>query len=571
MLYQSIFLLIYILVILKSTTIALYRPSLRHFSIPVSIMQKSKANSKRVFASVSDAEREGTYIMSSCGTIRSIKPYVHEFHAFAKGRWLGREIMDVLTREFGSHSPQYWSDAIRNGFVRVNGKKITEQYKFKNSDDFAHLTHRHEPPVMGSVSLIGETDSLVAVCKPPSMPMHPCGAYRYNSLMFVLEREPVLPAPQPPLFLVHRLDRVTSGVVVLAKSKSAAAKISQEIATHQPEKTYLARVKGMFPGDRLERIRLIDGREIVNMAASLSAGDDNEEDGGGNDEDGMNHKKRKLETKAASSTVVTTTAYTERRPVMSFEDLCQHDTVGYGYDPVSYPDCLLLRVPISVVSHREGVHSCDPGGKVSVSAFRGLGYCAETDTSLVECRPLTGRTHQLRLHLQFLGVPIANDPCYGGELFYGEPLKRAAAKDALRRMARLGLVPLSKVPHFDTADDASAAIDGASGGNDASAVTDPSEEAGKGDSGATIQLEGETTEHFLSRTCKYCRALTPGHVHSSTNSLSSDDSSHNLERLLHCDGIWLHSQRYRLPIDGGWCFVAPVPAFALRPGFKEWS
>lgn len=40
-------------------------------------------------------------------------------------------------------------------------------------------------------------------------------------------------------------------------------------------------------------------------------------------------------------------------------------------------------------------------------------------SSVVECRPVHGRTHQLRLHLQFLGHPIANDPCYGGTLHYG--------------------------------------------------------------------------------------------------------------------------------------------------------
>ena len=45
-----------------------------------------------------------------------------------------------------------------------------------------------------------------------------------------------------------------------------------------------------------------------------------------------------------------------------------------------------------------------------------LGYNEADDTSLVECRPHTGRTHQLRLHLQLLGNPIANDPCYGGVL-----------------------------------------------------------------------------------------------------------------------------------------------------------
>ena len=47
---------------------------------------------------------------------------------------------------------------------------------------------------------------------------------------------------------------------------------------------------------------------------------------------------------------------------------------------------------------------------------RFVSYNPEDDTSVVRCQPHTGRTHQLRLHLQLIGNPIANDPCYGGEL-----------------------------------------------------------------------------------------------------------------------------------------------------------
>jgi len=41
---------------------------------------------------------------------------------------------------------------------------------------------------------------------------------------------------------------------------------------------------------------------------------------------------------------------------------------------------------------------------------------------LVKCMPKTGRTHQIRVHLQHLGYPIANDPCYGGSLFESNAL-----------------------------------------------------------------------------------------------------------------------------------------------------
>jgi hypothetical protein len=51
-------------------------------------------------------------------------------------------------------------------------------------------------------------------------------------------------------------------------------------------------------------------------------------------------------------------------------------------------------------------------GKESITLFRRLAYNAQTDESLLECRPLHGRSHQIRVHLAWLGFPIADDPMY---------------------------------------------------------------------------------------------------------------------------------------------------------------
>ena len=96
--------------------------------------------------------------------------------------------------------------AINNGFVKVNNEKISNNYVFQQNDLLQHKTHRHEPPILGDIVLVGESESLVAVSKPPSVPMHPCGAYRYNSVMSIICKYPLI-ANQPQLHLVHRLDR----------------------------------------------------------------------------------------------------------------------------------------------------------------------------------------------------------------------------------------------------------------------------------------------------------------------------------------------------------------------------
>lgn len=72
---------------------------------------------------------------------------------------------------------------------------------------------------------------------------------------------------------------------------------------------------------------------------------------------------------------------------------------------------LICEEPILVVSFKIGLCRVDPKGKECRTVFQRLSYNGKT--SVVRCLPLTGRTHQIRVHLQFLGFPILNDPIYG--------------------------------------------------------------------------------------------------------------------------------------------------------------
>lgn len=67
--------------------------------------------------------------------------------------------------------------------------------------------------------------------------------------------------------------------------------------------------------------------------------------------------------------------------------------------------------PILVVSFKIGLCRVDPRGKECRTVFQRLSFNGET--SVVRCLPVTGRTHQIRVHLQYLGFPILNDPVYG--------------------------------------------------------------------------------------------------------------------------------------------------------------
>lgn len=77
-----------------------------------------------------------------------------------------------------------------------------------------------------------------------------------------------------------------------------------------------------------------------------------------------------------------------------------------------FPDSeVVCEEPILVVSFKVGLCRVDPNGKDSRTVFQKLSYNGHS--SVVRCLPLTGRTHQIRVHLQYLGFPILNDPIYG--------------------------------------------------------------------------------------------------------------------------------------------------------------
>mmetsp|Transcript_36219 Transcript_36219/g.87682 ORF Transcript_36219/g.87682 Transcript_36219/m.87682 type:complete len:971 (-) Transcript_36219:789-3701(-) len=71
--------------------------------------------------------------------------------------------------------------------------------------------------------------------------------------------------------------------------------------------------------------------------------------------------------------------------------------------------------PIETVDPSNGIRKITPNGKPSSSLFQLISYDSQTKTSIISCCPLTGRSHQLRVHLQWLGFPIMDDIQYNGK------------------------------------------------------------------------------------------------------------------------------------------------------------
>lgn len=71
---------------------------------------------------------------------------------------------------------------------------------------------------------------------------------------------------------------------------------------------------------------------------------------------------------------------------------------------MSYSEIIECKESIEVVSYKIGVCKVSPKGKDCLTTFQKIGYNGKT--SVVLCKPLTGRMHQIRVHLQYLGKKI---------------------------------------------------------------------------------------------------------------------------------------------------------------------
>uniref|UniRef100_A0A182VU03 Pseudouridylate synthase RPUSD2 n=1 Tax=Anopheles minimus TaxID=112268 RepID=A0A182VU03_9DIPT len=158
--------------------------------------------------------------------------------------------------------------------------------------------------------------------KPCSLPVHPCGRYRHNTVVFILAKEYNL----KNLRTIHRLDRLTSGLLLFGRSPKKARQMEHQIRNRQVQKEYICRVEGEFPDGIIE-----------------------------------------------------------------------------------------CKEPIEVVSYKIGVCKVSPKGKECTTTFQKLGF--NGSSSVVLCKPLTGRMHQIRVHLQYLGYPVVNDPLYNHDVF----------------------------------------------------------------------------------------------------------------------------------------------------------
>lgn len=150
--------------------------------------------------------------------------------------------------------------SIENGFVTVNGKLIKSNYKIKAGDEvITMLVHNPDAsevkPEPIPLDIRFEDEHLMVVHKPANMVVHP-GVGNYTGTLLngiayhLLQQMPDLDEEALPRFgLVHRIDKNTTGLLVVAKTPAAAAGLVKQFAAHTVQRKYVALVWGNLEED----------------------------------------------------------------------------------------------------------------------------------------------------------------------------------------------------------------------------------------------------------------------------------------------------------------------------------
>lgn len=148
-----------------------------------------------------------------------------------------------LAARFPVLSRNEWQQRIDGGQVTLNNRiaRASRRLNFGDRVEFSY-TMRDEPEVPTDIGIVCEDTDYLVVNKPPGLPVHPSGIYRTQTVTTLLVARDVLTEP----YLLHRLDRETSGVLVLAKNRRAAALFQKLLRQGQVEKTYLVAVEGIL-------------------------------------------------------------------------------------------------------------------------------------------------------------------------------------------------------------------------------------------------------------------------------------------------------------------------------------
>ncbi len=162
----------------------------------------------------------------------------------------GLEITDFLMRRFPFRSVSEWEDRLNAGRIEQGGVILGPGDRLRPEPPlrFANPA-QNEPSVPDEVCILEKTEDYLLVYKPAPLPVHPGGRYNRNTLTSILREKQREDAQ--PLLVLHRLDSVTSGLVLFGRNPAFTRKAQRAFAEGRVKKTYLALVSGRPAEDHI--------------------------------------------------------------------------------------------------------------------------------------------------------------------------------------------------------------------------------------------------------------------------------------------------------------------------------
>jgi len=249
----------------------------------------------------------------------------HNFIINEESGRLDKVLTDLLPSITRSHIQQW----IKEGNVSVNGEKLKANYKVQSGDEIAII----EPELVSlevlaediPIEIVYQDEDVVVVNKPQGMVVHPSAGHQtgtlVNALMYhITDLSGINGTIRPGI--VHRIDKDTSGLLMVAKNDAAHEKLAAQLKDKTSLREYIALVHGVIP-----------------------------------------HEKGTIDAPLGRSK----------------QDRKKQDIID--------------------------------GGRTAVTHFTVLERFK--DFTLVSLKLETGRTHQIRVHMKYIGYPLAGDPIYG--------------------------------------------------------------------------------------------------------------------------------------------------------------
>jgi RluA family pseudouridine synthase len=213
---------------------------------------------------------------------RGCEPYTNRRWISISKQAAGLPLIEALPLIYAGYTEDQWQHAIASGAITLPAATSKEwktmpvesQHRVREGERYLHTIEEYtEPPIDPSIELLHEDEAIVVVSKGAPLPLHPSGRYQKNTLEAIL-----LTAYHPEkLRPAHRIDAMTTGLVVFTRKYQFASRLQSQFADGTVEKTYLARVEGSPTWDQFTCELPIaseplphGGRELGNTGSSRS-------------------------------------------------------------------------------------------------------------------------------------------------------------------------------------------------------------------------------------------------------------------------------------------------------------